>query len=250
MTAAQSNRALASLGMKDYQSALHDLNQMIDRGRPSTRILLLRARVHMAMGNAQLADADRLAAWRIEPRDADDWVARGVSLLNDSPEAALADFKSALHIRPNDVKAMNNAAHAYSERLNDPRQAIEMLSRLIAIRPNQASAIASRGILHARVGNWKYAIGDAMFASKLAPSAREQLQIAGIHAMLIDAQRFPATHREEAITWLARALKTDMQLARVARDDTDLSNIADDPRFVGLIESGMAIEATSQRTDR
>ena len=250
MSAAQSNRALASFGMKDYRSALEDLNQVIDHGRPSTRILLLRARVHMAMGNAQLADADRLAASRIEPRDADDWVARGVSLLNDSPEAALADFKSALHIRPNDVKAMNNAAHAYSERLNDPRQAIEMLSRLIAIRPNQASAIASRGILQARTRNWKHAIADAISASKLSPSAREQVQIAGIHAMLIDAQRSPAIHREEAITWLARALKTDMQLARVARDDTDLSNIADDPKFVRLIESGMAIEATSQPTDR
>ncbi len=55
------NCALASLGMKDYRSALEDLNQVIDQGRPSTRILLLRTRVHTAIGNAQLADADRLA---------------------------------------------------------------------------------------------------------------------------------------------------------------------------------------------
>ena len=49
-----------------------------------------------SLGNIDAAEMDRKAAMEIPPRDADDWVTRGVWRLAESPENALDDFEQAL----------------------------------------------------------------------------------------------------------------------------------------------------------
>ena len=180
------NRALASHRLGDPQAALEDLNHLVNNGQATTRIVLMRSQVHQALGDRDAAEADRQAALRITPRDANDWIARGVSRLTDSPADALADFESALRIRADDFHAISNAAYVCAERLEDPQRAIEWLTRLIAIRPQLASAVASRGILRARLGETEAALDDARVASQSSPQGREQLQIAGIYALVGD----------------------------------------------------------------
>ncbi len=239
------NRSLALFQLGAHQAALADLNQLVLSGQTTTRILLMRAQVHDAVGDANAAQADRLAARQVEPRDVNDWVALGVSRLAESPQEALADFQSALKIRADDVHALRNIAHVYAERLNQPEQAIEALTRLVRIHPESASAVASRGILFARTGNHAAAIEDANSASKLSPGAVEQLQITGIYAMVSQTMD-KDDYRNEAFKWLARALKSDAGLAQLARADTDLAALRADSRFGRLISNAMTLEAHSK----
>jgi tetratricopeptide (TPR) repeat protein len=197
------------------------------------------------MGDGEAADADRRAAFGVSPRDANDWVARGVAQLSEAPEAALADFNSALRVRPDHAAAINNAAHVYAECLDQPKQAIELLTRLVVLRPSAASAVASRGILRARLGETEAALSDAQTAAHLSPTGLEQLQIAGIHAM-VSTPLDDNVNREEAIAWLARALRSDSSLAKTASTDSDLASLREDVRFRRLIGSAMALESAAR----
>lgn len=239
------NRAIASHRLGDQQSAIDDLTYLVEKGFVTTRILLMRADVNFALGDALAAQADRLAAMDVPPRDANDWVARGVARLADEPEQALADFQSALRIRPADVNAINNAAHVYAEHLGKPESAIELLNRLIEIRPQMASAVASRGILRARTGQTDPALADAAAAIALSPDAREQLQISGIFAIASD-KLDDDKMRADAISWLARALRSDISLASIARNDPDLTSLRSEPQFKAVVGSGMVIDSQSR----
>ncbi len=238
------NRALASRRLGNYRAAIEDLNLLVRNGHTSTRILLMRSEVHDAVGDHDAAKADRRAALEIPPHDVNDWTARGISRLSTAPQAALADFMSALSIQPNDFHAINNAAHVYAEKLDEPEKAIELLTRLISIRPESASAVASRGILRARIADADSALADAKTASELLLGPIEQLQIAGIYAMASD-EVDRDENRNQAFRWLARALRTDVGLAPIARDDSDLSSLRVDPRFSQLIGNAIRIDGES-----
>jgi serine/threonine protein kinase/tetratricopeptide (TPR) repeat protein len=238
------NRAVAAHRVGDHQAALGDLNHLVNQGHATTRVVLMRGKVHQSLGDRAAAEADHHAALSIAPRDVNDWVARGVSRLADSPHDALADFNAALRIRANAPRALNNAAHVYAEVLNQPQLAIPLLTRLVENRPQSASAVASRGILFARLGNSDAALNDARAASELSPTALQQLQIAGIHA-LVSEQSARETNRDAALQWLALALRGDVALAQIAKRDADLACLRDDPRFSRLLGNAMMIEQQS-----
>jgi len=115
---------------------------------------------------------------------------------------------------------------------------------LPALRPKSASAIASRGILRARIADAELALADARAAGELSLGAIEQLQIAGIYAMASD-EVDRDENRSKAFRWLARALRTDVGLARIARDDSGLDSIRGDRRFSQLIGNATGIDAQS-----
>ena len=52
-------------------------------------------------------------------------------------------------------------------------------------------------------------------------------------------------NRTNALRWLARALRTDVGLAFIARDDSDLASLIGDPRFSQLIGNAIRIDAQS-----
>ncbi len=243
LATARFNRAVAADQLGEHIAALDDLNQLVRSGQASTRMVLMCARVHDSLGDSNASVADRRAARQIPPRDADDWVARGVCQLAGSAQDAQADFEAALRIRPDDFAAINNLAHLYAERLDQPRRAIELLTRLIAIRPSAASPLASRGILRARLGERELAVIDGRMAAERSPTAREQLQIAGIHALLSDQDD---QDHGTALAWLARALKSDPSLAQTAGNDSDLANLRGNPQFRRLVGSAMIIESAAR----
>ncbi len=246
MITARFNRAVAAEQMGDLDAALKDLNQIVQTGRATTRMMLMRARLHQQVGNATAASTDRRKAMTIPPRDVNDWVARGVSRLEDSPREALDDFLAALRIQPRDFDALQNSAHVYAERFDDPQHAIEMLDRLVAARPSEASPVASRGILHARLSHFDTAIADAKTAAKLRPGPREQLQIAGVYARAsgdpLDGEKMTSEDaQDQALLWLGRALREDPALASTASEDGDLANLRGNANFRRLVGSAMSL---------
>ncbi|MCA9135148.1 MAG: protein kinase [Planctomycetales bacterium] len=242
------NRAVASHRLGNNHQALEDLGTLIDGGKATTRMLFFRAEIYEVIGQRELAAADRIAAMQVKPVDADDWVARGNHRLAESPEAALDDYLVAIQIQPFNFHAINNAAYVYAERINQPDKAIEMLTRLCELRPNSAAAVASRGILHARHGEFDSGIADAISAAQLSPGPREQLQIAGIYAMASSEVKSADAEKRQrnAFTWLAKALRNDVSIAQIAMQDHDLDQIRNDQQFARLIASAGMIDQNSR----
>lgn len=239
------NRAVASHRLGNHPQALDDLDHLIRGGNATTRMLFFRAEIYEKIGKPQLAFSDRQAAMQVAPLDADDWVARGYSQLTKSPEVALEDFLTAIQIQPFNFHAIENAAYVYAERIDQPDKAIAMLTRLSELRPDSAAAVASRGILYARQGNFERGIADAIHAASLKPSPREKLQIAGIYAMSSAAGNDEHL-TDTALTWLAAALRQDVSIARIASQDKDLNQIRNEPPFAQLIGSAGLIESRSR----
>ncbi len=236
------NRALAFHRLNRQDRALSDLNYLVDHGHKRIRILNLRAQVNHALGRQAAREADARLALETAPQDTDDWVARGVLHLRSSAVDALADFQTALQLAPENVTALNNLAHVHAERLHDAQRGIEMLTRLLELRPNSASAHASRGILFARLGDIDSALRDAMRAADQKPTALERLQIAGIYAMASQSSDDNSL-RDIAFRWLSQSLQLDAGLASVARTDPDLNNLRDDTRFEQLVTSAQTLSS-------
>lgn len=227
------NRALSHRVTMDFTAALDDLDWIVAAGQGGPRVFSLRSQIHSATGERVKAAEDRSAALKSKPRNADDWVSRGVLNISQEPKAALADFQSALLISPNNAAARLNIAHVQAEVLGDTNEAIKTLSTLIDLKQGRTSAIASRGILRARSGAINEALADAEWAARSKPSAIEMMQIAGIHAMAASGQ----TGKEVALVWLARALAVDPSLRRLAGEDSDLASLRGLQEFRALVAS-------------
>ncbi len=251
---ARFNRAAALHELGEHQAAINDLDTVINAGDPKLRMLLFRAEVHERVGNADLAESDRAAALKIAPRDLNDYLARGYLHLKDSPREALADFQAAERIDANNPSALQNLANIYAERLGEATKSIAYLDRLISLRPSEAGPLASRGILKARLKDFQAAIADAEAAAAMSLSGREKLQIAGVYAMASAhasgeqplASGDKGKLRSLAIKWLARALQAEPALAGLAKADSDLDPIKDDPQFRRLMDWSQLLDRSAR----
>lgn len=254
LSIARFNRALASYRQSDFQAALTDLDSLVKSGAAGTKVLLMRARVHRAMGAHDDAVQDTKKALAMTPRDVHDWVSRGSLRLASDPSAALRDFERALAIRPGHPDALNNAAYVCSEKLDQTSKAVDYLNQLVHRRPI-ASSFASRGILFARLSRIDEALDDVKSALTRQPGAREKLQLAGIYALAgqkldqnsdSSVKLSPGEARSNALQWTRLALRQDPALAFVARSDHDLSWINGDTMFQHLIDSAISLERPRQ----
>jgi serine/threonine protein kinase/predicted Zn-dependent protease len=225
------NRALAYQGLRKFSLAIDDLNWIVHSGQAGPRVFSLRSQIHAAMNEREKAIEDRKLALLAPARDADDWVSLGVLKIQQAPTAALQDFAQALRLSPRNVAARFNTAHVQSEVLHDNEAAITTLSTLIEARLGGTSAVASRGILEARLGRRQDALADAVWAAQTQPTALEMLQIAGIYA-LTSTQ---TNDDQLALSWLARALSMDPTLGKMAQADPDLIRLRELPAFEVLV---------------
>ncbi|MFK8112037.1 MAG: tetratricopeptide repeat protein, partial [Rubripirellula sp.] len=218
-------------------------------GQATTRVLLFRQRIHKQLGNAEAAKADLAQAMETPPRDANDWIARGVSQLTDSPGNALEDFAAALRVEPSNFDALRNSAHVYGDVLGKPQRALQLLDQMASVWPEHPLPIASRGIMHARALQLKEAIADAEIAATLSPGARERLQIAGIYALASQnltekSEPTSSAAKSRAIDWLRQALRDAPSLAATAIADPDLVNLRPEPAFRALIGGAKRLDAS------
>ena len=102
--------------------------------------------------------------------------------LKGDPQAALSDLQKALELNPRSVIAWQDIAHVQAECLRDLPAAIQALDRVLSFQPENAVALASRGVVHAQ-GIMKplWGMPSALEASS---EAEVIYQVAGIHALL------------------------------------------------------------------
>ncbi len=228
------NRALAKRASQELDGAIDDLNWIVSKGAAGPRVYSLRSQLHLDNGDRGRAAEDHKLALNATARDAEDWVALGVLKLRDQPAEALQDFALALEIAPRNVAALLNTAHVQAELLGETKAAVDTLSVMIAANLGGTTAIASRGILHARLGDAMSALADAELAAQGKPTAMEMLQIAGIHAM---ASKTDHERNLNALGWLTRALAADPKLSKLAAADPDLVSLRGLQQFQSLMAS-------------
>ena len=146
------NRALAKLEMGDAQGAVDDSTTCLEKEGAPSRGWFIRARARQRLGDLTGAASDREAGLKRQPRDPDDFVARGLARLPLDTQGALADFDAALALDPRHVEALQDKASLLGETLGRPEEALKVLDRLLSDHPERVQALCGRGVQLARFG--------------------------------------------------------------------------------------------------
>ena len=229
--AARHNRALAAFALQRLDAALADTAYLIDQQCAGPRVWLLRAQIDRLQGRPEQAQQDKKSAMAAKCFSADDWVAIGVQKIVPAPEEALNAFRKAIQLEPSNIAALQNSAHVLSEQLQQADQALQPVTRLIALRPNDAGNYATRGILAARLNREPAALQDADQCARLQPAAIEMVQLAGVYSLLSRSpgEEKKAKYLTQSLEWLRRALAKEPQLVSIIDQDPDTKAVRDEP---------------------
>jgi eukaryotic-like serine/threonine-protein kinase len=230
-------RALTCQMLGRPEDGLPDLDAVLAQPNPPVKAYYFRARLRRLTGQRELAQADEQAAVQHEPADEASWIERGVSRLNLNPEAALEDFRAAERLNPRSVPALQNQVYVLMEKLGRPREAMGVLNRVLAVRPDYAPSLIARALLNARDGQVEPAVEDVEQALKADPRPTFRYQAAGVYAVLTKVDR---AHGLKAIDLLAVALKGGYPLIEI-RNNVELDVIRDWPEFQAVVEAARVL---------
>ena len=236
---ARLNRGLAHLGLGEFKKSLQDINSALEQGCDDTRALLIRARLHRRLGDVAAAEQDTRHAMQQQPLDVEGWLARGVARQVRDPQGAVDDFHRALEQDPFSSRAWQNIAHCQSELLGDLEGSLVALNKSLELDPESDMGLAGRGVVHARLGDVDAALKDAdrLLGRPLSPILT--YQVGCIHAL---CSHHDPERTTVAVTHLARAIRQDPKLGKLARWDQDLQAIAEDPAFQSMIKAAETIQ--------
>ena len=217
------NRGIAQRELGHWAEAEADLTSALEQGATQTRLYLLRAQLRKRLADPAGAAQDWQLGLTLEPIDELSWIERGLARLADDPALALADFHQAARINPASRAAWRNIAHVQAERMQQPEQAIEVLTRLIERSGSHAEDVVARGVLYARQGQRAAALADAAETLRRGRSAKLLYQVGCIYALICGDDE---SLRARAVVSVEAALLADTRWLRAARSDPDLKRAA------------------------
>jgi len=233
------NRALAYKGLGSPSRAIADLTTAIDSDATETRVFFIRARLRDLTGDAEGARRDRREGLQREPRDELSLIARGVARLDSEPEDALKDFRAALRLNRTSRPALQNVAHVLSERLGRTKEALDALDQLVDLNQSDASTVISRGVLLARLGKRREALADVATAHKTSSEPMIHYQTGCVYALTSKTEPSDA---DQAVGYVAQALKQQPSLVTTAMGDRDLLPLRDHGKFRELVSLVYSLE--------
>ncbi len=137
--------------------------------------------VHIALGDAlrrlkrykeATAAYDKAVALNDQP-DASQWVlyyTRGITLeRTDQWALAEADFRKALQLNPDQPNVLNYLGYSFVEMQTNLDEALGMIERAVAARPNDGYITDSLGWVLYRMGRYREAVGHMERAAELMP---------------------------------------------------------------------------------
>lgn len=228
LTTGYLNRGLALSQLGKIPLAIDDLTKALELGAPQTRIYFIRSRLRKMVGDATGALADEQEGLRRTPTDELSWVARGVAKRVDDPEAALADFRQALKLNPVSASAMHQCIHVLADRLGREAEALEQVSQLLSLYPEDTDALASRAVLHARGSNRKAALADVRKLLNVSKSPKVLFQAACVYSLCAELEQ---RHTSDALILLGRAVHLEPTWLLRAQSDPDLQKVRDTPAY-------------------
>ncbi len=230
------NRALAYAALGNHEQAVADFTTALESGATQTRIYFLRAQSLAKLGDFEGAARDRAKGFELTPSDELSWIARGIALLSDDPEAALNDFQHALNHNPNSLEALQNIVHVTADKLDRPEDALTALNRILDIDEDNLFGLAGRAVLFARQGKRLDALNDVKQLLRNSKSPTHMFQAACALSLTSSETNFDA-HR--GMLMLSKAVLQDPQLLRRAKTDPDLAELRKMPKFEALINAAL-----------
>lgn len=228
-------RALIREVQQRFPDAVADLDRALALGYTPTSVYLVRSRVRGRMGEKEAADKDFAAAIKTPPSDERGWLARAQAQLYRNPDAALADYATALKLNPRLTHALQGTAHLLA-RAGKNKEAADALTKVIDLDPDSADAWSGRGVVRARLGDRELALADARAALRLSGHPATKYQVAGIHALFAGAN---ADDRTEALSLLDAALRAGFGFDLLGKD-RELDGLRKDADFVRMVAAAKA----------
>lgn len=226
------NRSIARREQKKYRPACDDLDQALELDAPQTRIYFMRAELRKILGDDAGAKADYQVGMQTEPADEQSFIRRAMAFIRRNPGQAIDDLKAAAAINPRSYAAYRNLAYIYGERLNRPKDAIEILNGMEAWSPAPQEEIISRAVMYARMDDRNAAVRNAEKALQLTRAPKTVFQAACVYA---NTSRTNPADRAVAMALLAEAIGGDANWKKVAATDADLDPLREHDDFAALI---------------
>lgn len=158
------------------------------------------------------------AALKTSPQNAQLWTLQGIAYVNKGDEKdALASFRQALKISPNDVPALEGAAQIEYQAGSDA--AIPLLSHLLQLRPENNTGHAMLAVLEYRKGDCPAAVPHFERAGPLVDS-----EVDALHAYATCLVRMKRLDAAAAALQKALALHPDDQRERQVLASVQLMN--------------------------
>lgn len=151
-----------------FDAAIGDFSQAIALDASDADAFRARSESWVKKGDYASAVIDITEYLRLRPDDANAYARRGWLTKDSDPDAATADFNTALGINARHAYALTYRAeiwrnkHEYAKALADLAQAIE-------IDPNYADAYWQRATLHSRRGEHRLAVDDYSAVLRIRP---------------------------------------------------------------------------------
>jgi tetratricopeptide (TPR) repeat protein len=243
---ARFNRAVVLLNLNRCPEAIANLEDLVGQGHDDARTRLLLAQAKEKAGDPEGARRERIAGLQRKPIDDNAWVAQAIARSKVDPVGAVKDLDRALDYNAFSAAALESKANLFAERLGRTEDAVAVLDRAVAIYPENASLLAARGVLLARLGRNAPARHDAQAALSLAALSMDQLaatsyQVAGIYALL---SRTESADLDRAIELLAAALRSGYGEDLIAADK-DLDPLRKQAKFQQLLQALHTLHPTS-----
>lgn len=235
------NRALARKARNNFKDAEADLTAALARPDVPTRTYFIRSQVRQAAGDKAGADADATEGKKLEPRDVTSWIARAFWRLPTDPKGAVADYDAALAKNPRSPDALRSKAAVLADHLNQPKEAMAALDKVLELYPTYTEARAGRAVYLARTGDAKRATADLAVVLKEEPTPYRLFQMAGVYAQLAKGDATGA-NKQQALQLLAKAFRTGFEQYDKVAKDPDLAPVRDDAEFKALVEHAKKLQ--------
>ncbi|MCX7878134.1 MAG: tetratricopeptide repeat protein [Ignavibacteria bacterium] len=177
-------RAMCYSKIKDYLSALEDLNSAIRLNASFPDLYVLRGIVQYEKGDDTLALKDFNKAISLSPDISLAYTYRGLIYLNRTlPQLARDDFTRALELSPDDTLVLFHMGNFMLEE-EKYMEAINYYNRAFSVNPKFYRIFENRGIAYYNLGYYRQASVDFDAAIKHNPSLITKLK-----PLFIDARR-------------------------------------------------------------
>lgn len=162
------NRAIENLDKQNHEHALRLFNEVLNRepGHPQA----LRNKALIKVMNGDDKEAEKFLLFAIDQQPGDDQLYQLLGTLyhnNGKPQKALAQFKKAIDVNPDNTIAQQGAAMVYAHILGEHEQAIIHFTKALENDPNNAVLLFNRGCSYMIAKEMEKAEKDLRKASDL-----------------------------------------------------------------------------------
>jgi tetratricopeptide (TPR) repeat protein len=243
---ARVKRAYALMRESAFQSALDDMNHVIDAGHLSPQRLLLRAAILEKLGEKSKAHIDRSRALGMPATDVVNLLAQARSQFEVDPRAALASYRAAEKIAPAAIEPLVNQAYIYGEVLLNYAEALHSLDRLAHHHPEHIDGICGRAVYLARLKRYDESVVEIRRALKLSNDPFTYYRVGCAYALLAQQK---AEYKELALRYLALALEQGEGVEYLL-EDRDLDSIRAAAEFKTLADMVRLMRGFRSTPDR